>query len=209
MAPVQIYCCSHLSMYSYDRRKTARRGIGDFVDDLHAAAEAAQKAAKIAEAYVRETDALSHFLQISLDSNGKDFLRTVGLLAKELPVIIAAVDRIDDAMDGYARAVRRGLPRQREPLEASDLDPQVVKTLKAQATPLASKIRTLAMMADDAPAEFELEDYLDSPRIAAINKLGEQMGELSSDIQFDPAWVVDFLNEIEDRLVEYVNRGAE
>jgi hypothetical protein len=197
-------------MYSYDRRKVARRNTADSIESMQEPLTAARELVKLGNDYIRYRMDFYTFLQLDPDLGDITKLLTAAdRISTELPVALAAIDRLDDAIDAYTRNTRRSLPRQREDIDASSLDQKVRKLFEQQAKPLAAKLKELSKIATDAPTGFEIEDYYDSPRVASINKMGERLDELSSEVMFDESELVDFLENIEDKLVELINRRGE
>lgn len=194
-------------MYSYDRRKVARRGTADFTS-LQESIDGARQAVKLANQYIRLKDDLYRFLQIDPDlGNAKEMLSTSSRIAQELPSIIDTVNQIDDAMDAYARTTRRSMPRNREEIDSSGLDQKLLKDLQRRADPLIAKLNQLNDLANDAPTDFELEDPYDSPKVVAINEIATQLTDLSSTIMFDASEYISLLEDIESNLVDLINRG--
>jgi hypothetical protein len=197
-------------MYSYDRKKVGRRNTAEAIEGLQEAITGATEAVEIATAFIRGKGDLFRFLQLDPDlSEAKSFLRAASRIAQELPATATAVDQLDDALDAYARTTRRGMPRNREEIGPSDLDPKMLQTFQLRAKPLAKKLKLLEMLAKDAPANFDIDDPYESPRVAALNELATQMGDLSTTIMFDATELIDLLEGIEDKLIELINRGPE
>ena len=194
-------------MYSYDRRRVARRGTADF-ESLQEAIEAARETIGIATKYAQDREDFYRFLQLDPDlGDTKKLLSTASRIAQELPAVLEGVNQIDDTIDAYARTTRRAMPRHREEIDSSELDQKFLKELQRRAKPLITKLKLLSELANDAPTGFEIEDFYDSPRVAAINVMGAQLDEMSTNITFDESEYVSLLESIEENLVEAINRG--
>lgn len=198
-------------MYSYDRRKVARRNVGDWIGTVEDSLKAAQTASKVVNQYLQEAGELFKFLQVNNDlDDAKQYLNIVTKLGKELPAILRDIDRLDDAVDAYTRKVRRDLSRdEREDFDTTKLDKATLKDFKKRAEDLTKKLSEISDLAEEAPASLELEDPYDSPRVGAINKLASQLESLATDITFDKSDLESFLENIEDSLVEAVQRGPQ
>lgn len=193
-------------MYSYDRTKTARRAVGEAIQSVEEALRAAREAVGVANQFLKETEELFGFLQVKFDQASiRDLIKASTLVIQDLPVVLTAIDRLDDAVDGYARKVRKTLPHGHKDLTVSDLDRNILREFKQQAKVLLKKLVTIREVTEDAPTGFEIEEYYDSPKIGAINRLASRLDELSSDMTFDSSDLETFLEGIEDLVLERVN----
>lgn len=196
-------------MYSYDRTITARRSVGEDIQEVQNAVKAAEESLPLIKSLLQGyTDILS-FLEVprpeSVLDEAEFYLKAATRIVKELPGVLKEIDHLDDAIDSYARHLRKNLAKNREKLTVKDLDRSFLREIKLKALPLLRQCRSIKNDADEAPASLGLEDFYGSKKIERLNELAERLNDLSSEMAFDSSSLESFLEIPENLLLERLN----
>jgi hypothetical protein len=195
--------------YSYDRTKTARRRLGEPIDELEPMVAAAKELAQLASDNLRDSNELYRFLQLANpnEQDLKNLLNIATEIARDLPKLIRAADELDDAIDAYTRRTRRGMPRKREDVTDADLDKDLVKDLVSRGAPISKALKHLQELAGRLIFSVDVpnSDFSDSPRIERLGEQTARIDELQSELTFDVSDITDFLSP--DGIKEYLVNG--
>ncbi len=192
-----------MATYSYNR--VAQRALDPFFEPVQQCLGHATQCVEVGRRYLEEVQELYAFLRIKeRPAAAEALVRGAQLLVQEIPVVLAGISQLEGELDAYAARVRGSKPSG-QTLRASDLDSVLLKEFKARARKFKSRLGALARKAETVPNDFELEDYGDSGRIAEINELANKLSELSVDLAFDASDLVDFLDNVEDNVLDRVN----